>query len=236
MVCVQKACKLHIPYCYGDRCFHRIRNCVSPRICENPKFVQPIGKQFLSVTGVRAKHIEAVQHSGVGAIIAHNLESSTDPIPVMGAEGDDGFSSKIVLRKKGCHRLGENGVADRLPVWSQRHTETVVDRLVANVYPEIGDTPIASLEPVDVLRMVKKSETRGAKEVAKRVLGICALIFRYAMEERRKLMQDWADMLDSLKAVCCKSESAYALTFNSCHMGQRPSFTGAGKSPDLIHL
>lgn len=72
-------------------------------------------------------------------------------------------------------------VADRLPIWSQRHAETVVDRLVANVYPEIGNTPIAALEPVDVLGLVKKIEARGAKEVAKRVLGICSLIFRYAV-------------------------------------------------------
>lgn len=72
-------------------------------------------------------------------------------------------------------------VEDRLPVWSQRHAETVIDRLVANVYPEIGNTPIAALEPIDVLGLVKKIEARGAKEVAKRVLGICSLIFRYAV-------------------------------------------------------
>lgn len=72
-------------------------------------------------------------------------------------------------------------VADRLPLWSQRHAETVVDRLVANVYPEIGNVPVAALTAGDVLRLVKKIETRGAKEVARRVLGICSLIFRYAV-------------------------------------------------------
>lgn len=72
-------------------------------------------------------------------------------------------------------------VADRLPVWSQRHAETVVDRLVANVYPEIGNVPVAALTAGDVLRLVKKIEARGAKEVARRVLGICSLIFRYAV-------------------------------------------------------
>lgn len=72
-------------------------------------------------------------------------------------------------------------VADRLPVWSQRHAETVVDRLVTNVYPEIGNVPVAALGAGDVLRLVKKIEARGAKEVARRVLGICSLIFRYAV-------------------------------------------------------
>lgn len=69
----------------------------------------------------------------------------------------------------------------RIEVWSQRHTETVIDRLVANVYPEIGHIAIASVEPTDVLRLVKKIENRGAGEVAKRVLGICSQIFRYAV-------------------------------------------------------
>ena len=72
-------------------------------------------------------------------------------------------------------------VADRLPVWSQRHAETVVDRLVTNVYPEIGNVPVAALGAGDVLRLVKKIEARGAKEVARRVLGIWSLIFRYAV-------------------------------------------------------
>ena len=72
-------------------------------------------------------------------------------------------------------------INDRLPVWSQRHAETVIDRLVANVYPAIGDTPIALLGPGEVLALIKKIESRGAKEVAKRVLGISSQVFRFAV-------------------------------------------------------
>jgi integrase len=69
----------------------------------------------------------------------------------------------------------------RIGVWSQRHAETVIDRLVANVYPEIGGMAIAAVGPADVLRLVKKIEGRGAGEVAKRVLGICSQVFRFAV-------------------------------------------------------
>jgi integrase len=72
-------------------------------------------------------------------------------------------------------------VASRTEVWAQRHTETVVDRLVANVYPAIGAMPIADVGPVNVLLLVKDIEVRGSLEVAKRVLGICSQIFRYAV-------------------------------------------------------
>ena len=72
-------------------------------------------------------------------------------------------------------------VAGRAGVWAQRHTETVIDRLVANVYPAIGEMPIADVRPINVLQLVKEIEARGSLEVAKRVLGICSQIFRYAV-------------------------------------------------------
>ena len=72
-------------------------------------------------------------------------------------------------------------VAGRSGIWSQRHTETVVDRLVANVYPDIGSMPIADVGPINVLVLVKDIEARGSLEVAKRVLGICSQVFRYAV-------------------------------------------------------
>lgn len=72
-------------------------------------------------------------------------------------------------------------VEGKLNVWSQGHAETVADRLIANVYPEIGSMPIGAVEPVDILRLVKKIEERGSFEVAKRVLGICSQICCYAV-------------------------------------------------------
>lgn len=69
----------------------------------------------------------------------------------------------------------------RLAVWSQRHTENVVERLVANVYPMIGNMPITQIEPVDILKTVKTIENRGALEVARRVLGVCSQVCRFAV-------------------------------------------------------
>lgn len=101
----------------------------------------------------------------------------------------DGQDPCIKSRRKASSRsegrtfenVAREWVNGRLEIWSQRHAETVIDRLVANVYPEIGQAAIADVGPVDVLRMVKKIETRGAGEVAKRVLGICSQIFRYGV-------------------------------------------------------
>lgn len=77
--------------------------------------------------------------------------------------------------------MADTGAVERRSIWSQRHTNTVVDRLVANVYPAIGGMAINAIEPVHVLRLVKDIEARGASEVAKRVLGICSQIFCYSV-------------------------------------------------------
>ncbi len=90
---------------------------------------------------------------------------------------------KILAHTQGrtFENIAREWVATRTEVWAQRHTETVVDRLVANVYPAIGAMPVADVGPVNILLLVKDIEARGSLEVAKRVLGICSQIFRYAV-------------------------------------------------------
>lgn len=82
--------------------------------------------------------------------------------------------------------------------WSQRHTETVVDRLIANVYPFIGGRTILEISPVDVLELIRRIENRGAHEVAHRVLGICSQIFRYAVASGLVLSDPCRDLKGTL--------------------------------------
>lgn len=72
-------------------------------------------------------------------------------------------------RKKAVHTQGRTfesvareWVDSRLPVWSQRPAETVIDRLVANVCPSIGGMLIDSVELSDVLAVPRKIEERRA--------------------------------------------------------------------------
>lgn len=72
-------------------------------------------------------------------------------------------------------------VANQKNVWADSHTITVEGRLRLDVYPHIGNMPIAAIEATDVLSFVRKIEERRAFETASRVLGICSLIFRYGV-------------------------------------------------------
>jgi integrase len=67
---------------------------------------------------------------------------------------------------------------------SQRSPEThkrIVSWFDRDVFPRIGQRPIDSLRPSDILDMMKKMQARGVKESAHRVLGYVSKVFRMAM-------------------------------------------------------
>ncbi len=64
---------------------------------------------------------------------------------------------------------------------SARHTATTRNRLNANVYPVLGDRPVADVEPMELVQLAKGIESRGASDMAKRILQIVGMVFRYAV-------------------------------------------------------
>ena len=64
---------------------------------------------------------------------------------------------------------------------SARHSATTRNRLKANVYPILGDRPIAEVEPMELVQLAKGIEARGASDMAKRILQIVGMVFRYAV-------------------------------------------------------
>lgn len=64
---------------------------------------------------------------------------------------------------------------------SARHASTTVNRLKVNVYPVLGNRPIAEIEPFEVVQLAKGIESRGASDMAQRILQIVGMVFRYAV-------------------------------------------------------
>jgi len=64
---------------------------------------------------------------------------------------------------------------------SAHHAATTASRLRANVYPVLGNRPIDEIEPMEVVQLVKAVEARGALDMAKRILQVTGMIFRYAL-------------------------------------------------------
>ena len=64
---------------------------------------------------------------------------------------------------------------------SLRHSATTENRLNGNVYPVLGTRSIAEIEPIELVRLAKAIESRGASDMAKRILQIVGMVFRYAV-------------------------------------------------------
>src|SRR5271157_3590701 len=64
---------------------------------------------------------------------------------------------------------------------SARHSATTRNRLKVNVYPVLGERPIAEVEPIELVQLAKGIEARGASDMAKRILQIVGMVFRYAV-------------------------------------------------------
>jgi len=64
---------------------------------------------------------------------------------------------------------------------SARHVSTTLNRLKANVYPVLGARPIAEIVPMELVDLAKGIESRGASDMANRILQIVKMVLRYAV-------------------------------------------------------
>ena len=103
-------------------------------------------------------------------------------------EGLDPAKVKRQRSANGGFSLGETfkEIADTWhKQWSEvrspRHAAYVRRRLEGDVFPVIGDLPIASLRPLDVVKVIKAIEARGAVDIAKRAYQTIGAICRYAV-------------------------------------------------------
>ncbi len=69
--------------------------------------------------------------------------------------------------------------------WTDTHAERVMQSLVKDVFPAIGDTPIKDIKTPECLSVIRKIESRRALDVASRVKQRMSSVFRYAIQTGR---------------------------------------------------
>jgi integrase len=89
----------------------------------------------------------------------------------------------------------------RAGAWASATADTKLARLEADVFPEIGQRPIAELLAPELLKVLRKIEKRGAHEVTRRVRQIMGQVFRYAIATGRAERDPAADLRDALEAT-----------------------------------
>ncbi|MBE6442793.1 MAG: DUF4102 domain-containing protein [Desulfovibrio desulfuricans] len=64
--------------------------------------------------------------------------------------------------------------------WTPGHQKKILLRLENQLFPYLGNVPLADLEAADFLAAIQKAEARGAIETAHRLAQLCGQVTRYA--------------------------------------------------------
>lgn len=86
-------------------------------------------------------------------------------------------------------------------IWSKNHALNVTRRFDVDIFPFIGNRPIAEINPPELLdEVLRRIEKRGALDVTARVKQICGQVFRYGIATGRCQRDPSADLKGALKA------------------------------------
>lgn len=92
--------------------------------------------------------------------------------------------------------------------WTENHGLKTLRRLERDVFPWIGEMPIAKVDAPKLLAIIRRIEARGALETAHRTLSNCGQIIRYAIATGRADRDPSADLRGALPPVKGKHFSA----------------------------
>lgn len=84
--------------------------------------------------------------------------------------------------------------------WSDRYGNNLMQLLEKELFPHVGNRPIAEIAPLELLEAIKKVEKRGANEVARRALQISGQVFKYAIATARAVRNPAPDLTGALTA------------------------------------
>jgi integrase len=87
--------------------------------------------------------------------------------------------------------------------------DTTIRRLEKNVFPWMGTRPVAEIDAPELLAVLRRIESRGILESARRIKIICAQVFRYAVSTGKAKQDPSASIIkDVLKTPVSKHMAA----------------------------
>jgi len=154
--------------------------------------VQPSGSKLFQL---RYRHLNKQRIYSIGSYPDVSLAQAREmreQVRKLIAQGID----PVEHRRLSGSRIGfdpnasfETVAKEWLATWSvgksARHVGYVERRLLADIYPIIGERSIESITAPDLVGLLKRIERRGAHDIAKRAHQTCGQIFRYAVATGR---------------------------------------------------
>lgn len=105
------------------------------------------------------------------------LDDGKDP----GVEKKNGIAAAKIAAGFTFEKVAREWHAKVKGTWSQDHADDVMRSLERDVFPEIGDDPIASLKAPRILEVLRKIEARPAVETAHRIRQRISAVFVYGI-------------------------------------------------------
>ena len=109
-----------------------------------------------------------------------------DAAKLQKSEGQDPIQVRKLEKLKATRSSGDTFKAVALewygkqaPQWSESHAGRMLRQLERDLFPWIGDRPIAQIHAMELLEALQKIEERGALETADRALGLARQVWNY---------------------------------------------------------
>jgi len=90
-------------------------------------------------------------------------------------------TNKAIANANTFEAVAREWHANKLDTWQPRTATNILHRLEKDIFPLIGNRPIAEIKAPVILDVLRQIEKRGAIDMAKRQSQVCGQIFRYAI-------------------------------------------------------
>lgn len=82
--------------------------------------------------------------------------------------------------------------------WSEGYASDIIEAFNKDIFPYIGQQPVNEIKPLVLLNVLRRIESRGATEKAKKVRQRCSEVFRYAIATGRAEYNPAADLTSAM--------------------------------------
>lgn len=92
----------------------------------------------------------------------------------------------------------------KTPRWSAGYAGDVLEAFERDIFPQMGNLPLATIKPMQWLHVFRKIEARGALEVLRKTRQRCQEVYRYAIATGRAEYNPIADIGGALQTPTTK--------------------------------
>jgi integrase len=78
-------------------------------------------------------------------------------------------------------KVGREWYGKQAEIWSPDHAKRVLSRLERDIFPFVGDRPVAEIEAPELVNVFRRIEARGVRETVHRAKQDCEAIFAFAI-------------------------------------------------------